>query len=152
MSPMHTSQTILDVTDQYVIDDLKLDYHKQTSIRICEFPLDKVSSHITVFLPTLRLKIYLQLSRPKISRLQSSTMHFSTIIVTALFGASTLAVPAFKRALLCPGIDSTPQCCAVNALNLADLNCAPRTSCPNPFSIHPKFYPYIFCPMKTVAY
>lgn len=79
-------------------------------------------------------------------------MHFSTIIVTALFGASTLAVPAFKRALLCPGIDSTPQCCAVNALNLADLNCAPRTSWPNLFSIHPKFYPFLFCPMKTVAY
>lgn len=51
----------------------------------------------------------------------------------ALLGASTtMAVPAVKRnttnQILCPGLEGTPQCCAVNALNLADLNCGPRTS------------------------
>lgn len=56
-------------------------------------------------------------------------MHCSTIIATALFGASiTMAFPAFKRTVLCPGIEDTPQCCAVNALGVADLNCAPRMS------------------------
>ncbi|CAF9914152.1 MAG: hypothetical protein ALECFALPRED_009417, partial [Alectoria fallacina] len=53
-------------------------------------------------------------------------MHFSTIVATALVGASTMAMPAFnKRAILCPGLEGTPQCCAVNALGVADLNCAP---------------------------
>ncbi|KAF6233971.1 hypothetical protein HO173_007801 [Letharia columbiana] len=58
-------------------------------------------------------------------------MHCSTIIATALFGASiTMAFPAFKRAVLCPGIEDTPQCCAVNALGVADLNCAPPPMVP----------------------
>ena len=56
-------------------------------------------------------------------------MHFSTIIATALVGASTMAFPAYKRAVLCPGLESTPQCCAVDALGVADVNCAPRTLC-----------------------
>ena len=57
-------------------------------------------------------------------------MHFSTIIGAALFGAAiTLGVPTHKRTILCPGTPDTPQCCAVNALGVADLNCAPRTSC-----------------------
>ncbi|CAD6572550.1 MAG: Fungal hydrophobin [Alectoria sarmentosa] len=58
-------------------------------------------------------------------------MHFSTVITTALFGASTMAMPAFnKRAILCPGLESTPECCAVNALGVADLNCAPPPMLP----------------------
>lgn len=54
-------------------------------------------------------------------------MQFSTILATILAGASvTMAVPAKRQSALCPGLDSSPQCCAVNVLNLADLNCAPR--------------------------
>lgn len=57
-------------------------------------------------------------------------MHFSATIATALFGASIMAMPAYnKRMILCPGLEATPQCCAVNALGVADLDCAPRTSC-----------------------
>ena len=85
-------------------------------------------------------------------------MHFSTIIAMALLGASTtMAVPAMKRnnQLLCPGLPGDPQCCAVNALNVADLNCGPRTSpsCSSSLHIYPYFAPYIFfyIPRKTAA-
>lgn len=56
-------------------------------------------------------------------------MQFSTIIATLLAGASvTMAMPAKRQTTVCAGLDSSPQCCAVNVLNLADLNCAPRMS------------------------
>ena len=55
-------------------------------------------------------------------------MHFFAIIATALVGASTtMAVPAMKRNL-CFGLPGSPECCAVNALGVADLDCAPRMS------------------------
>ena len=71
-------------------------------------------------------------------------MHFSTIAMTVLFGAATMAVPAFRRSPLCLGIESSPECCAVNALGVADLNCAPRTSCLPLLSIRPRLYSYTF--------
>jgi len=61
-------------------------------------------------------------------------MQFSTIVL-ALAGATTAiasAIPA-KSALMdrqapvavCTGAGTSAQCCAVNVLDLADLNCAP---------------------------
>lgn len=62
-------------------------------------------------------------------------MHFSTIIAAALASASlTIGVPTFngnakrQASVLCSGLEATPQCCAVNVLNLADLDCADRKS------------------------
>ena len=58
-------------------------------------------------------------------------MQFS--IITALLVGATMvaALPAdmsARQATICPGTDGTPQCCATNVLNLADLNCANRRS------------------------
>lgn len=59
-------------------------------------------------------------------------MYFLTIITTALLSASiTIAVPAStsetKRATLCSGLESEPQCCALDVLGIADLQCDART-------------------------
>ena len=56
-------------------------------------------------------------------------MQFSAIF-TLLAGASAaLAVPTVKRqaSRLCSGLQSNPQCCATDVLNVADLNCFDRT-------------------------
>ena len=67
------------------------------------------------------------------SRSRLSTMYFSMIFVTtALFVTSLIAIPTSmhesKRAFPCSGLESHPQCCAVNVLNLADLQCEDRTT------------------------
>ena len=61
-------------------------------------------------------------------------MRFPTAIATALLGASTiLAVhtssPKNKRDILCENIlEAEPQCCTINVLNVADIQCTARTS------------------------
>ena len=50
-------------------------------------------------------------------------MQYSIVASILALTSVTMAVPAKRQAaLLCA--TGTPQCCAVNVLNLADLNCA----------------------------
>ena len=75
-------------------------------------------------------------------------MQFSTLLATILAGASvTMAVPAKRQTTLCPGLSGTPQCCAVNVLNVADLNCANRKS-----SHFPNLDSSSFCSSDTVGW
>lgn len=56
-------------------------------------------------------------------------MHFSIISMFALFVLETFAAPAIRRdTALCPaGLYNTPQCCDVDVLGVADLDCASRS-------------------------
>ena len=58
-------------------------------------------------------------------------MQFTTAIV-ALFGASLVAAaPLEQRQLpVCSGLTTTPQCCDVDVLGVADLNCENPLSTP----------------------
>ncbi|KAF6225526.1 hypothetical protein HO133_009526 [Letharia lupina] len=55
-------------------------------------------------------------------------MHFTTTAILAftLLTTTSLTTGNAKRQapLLCSGASATPNCCAVNVLNLADLQCA----------------------------
>lgn len=60
-------------------------------------------------------------------------MHFTTIAAFLLSASLTTATPTSfngnakrQASLLCSGTAATPNCCAVNVLNLADLQCADR--------------------------
>ena len=130
----------VDVTDVYVTDDLKPNACEQMSIKTYKFPPTSQiqqyhhnqSHHIHIHSPKSILKL---ITAP------AFTMQFSTFIAAALVGASaTMAVPAYKRSVLCPGLPGTPECCAVNALGVADLDCAPRTS-NSLLHIHPYLAP-----------
>ena len=66
-----------------------------------------------------------------IKPLQSTSIKMQFSIITAILAGATMvaALPADmspRQSVVCPGTDSTPQCCAVNVLDLADLNCANR--------------------------
>ena len=53
-----------------------------------------------------------------------------TIIILAALIPLTFSLPAVEQRQTtgCGGTYSNAQCCAINVLNLADLNCANRTS------------------------
>ena len=69
-------------------------------------------------------------------------MYFATVITTALFGLCiTMAVPApereSKRDTLCSGLESQPQCCALDVLDAAALQCESRTVFLSLFNVIP---------------
>jgi hypothetical protein len=72
--------------------------------------------------------------QPPFKSNQTIKMQFS-IVLTALLSTAALAYPgkpleARQAAPICLGAEATPQCCAVNVLDLADLNCAPPPTTP----------------------
>ena len=84
--------------------------------------------------PSLKITLRATSNNSKLHYSPTSKMQFS--IITALLTGATIvaALPADmspRQSTVCPGTDSTPQCCAVNVLDLADLNCANRKSQPS---------------------
>lgn len=50
----------------------------------------------------------------------------ATLFVAGVFAAPSPNVISSRSTLCSPGLYSTPQCCAVDVLGVADLNCAGR--------------------------
>lgn len=58
-------------------------------------------------------------------------MYFSTELIVAALAAVAVAVPAAltpRQLPICSGLNSNGQCCAVDVLGIADLDCEDRKS------------------------